>query len=901
MIIENVKIENFLSHRQSDIYLGTGINIILGQNGSGKSSIFEAIKVAFFGQGESERKRVVSYDSTMANIQVRFRIGTHEYEVYRQIENKKDKETTRSAALLMDGQKLAEGASAVSNEIQNIMGISKSAFINSIYVDQGQIDSLVKESPAERKDVFNEIIGLKNYDKAFSEVDRIVKGMSERIGQFEYLTDDLKKANDEKARKEEELKNVIQEENKNRLDIERTERLKNEIYDKHRKFMEKNGKLQSQIESTEAANREMDELGRKIEKLREGLKNLDSLKRKQVELENSDLYLNGDKISLIEQSLRQIDDEKNQITQLEKDLKSLRETANIINSLNKKYIELNSIIKEIDEKEREREQTSEGNYKYITLEKDVKKKLSEIENSRIRLKEIERSIPERIVSAKMSANDVEEEIRKLRTEESEKAAEIATCDTVIKRLTDEITKLNEKIDELENVRQCPLCGQELTQDHRSRVMEEYRSQIEKSEDEIKSNKNKQEALRKKTENLNAGIEALSSNYVRNYFRIIDEVDRNEKDLNSMQNELNETKSAHIKYEQISSFLGDSEKIKKEFRDLESKISVLRGTVEFLDKQDIPEKINARRKKIDKIELDIKSNEKPFSLWQQGKRSQDFDQLKKAVMELKRDIESYSGQEDSLKDAKTRQDTLRIFIENAKTEIGKLKEEINRFGDVERELSDINSRHSDLVERRVNLTGQKSSLNTSIQDLEKDIEKFKVDLEEIERTKKIHGFLILIRKAFNRDGIPQLIRQMALESINSMTRNLISRFNLNMEDIRISEDLDVDIMQYGEVKNITQLSGGEKTAVSIAMRLAIAKYLGRNISTIMMDEPTIYLDEERRNDLREILQYAMKDLSDEGIFPQIVIITHHTELETAADISLHVSKIDGRSVVENSAY
>jgi len=46
---------------------------------------------------------------------------------------------------------------------------------------------------------------------------------------------------------------------------------------------------------------------------------------------------------------------------------------------------------------------------------------------------------------------------------------------------------------------------------------------------------------------------------------------------------------------------------------------------------------------------------------------------------------------------------------------------------------------------------------------------------------------------------------------------------------------------------------------------------------------------------------MKDLSDEGIFPQIVIITHHTELETAADISLHVSKVDGRSVVENSSY
>ncbi|WMT48830.1 MAG: AAA family ATPase [Thermoplasmatales archaeon] len=901
MIIENVKMENFLSHSHSDVNLGTGINIILGQNGSGKSSIFEAIKVAFFGQGESERKRVVSYNSTMANIQVRFRIGTHEYEVYRQIENKKDRETTRSAALLMDGQKLAEGASAVSNEIQNIMGISKSAFINSIYVDQGQIDSLVKESPAERKDVFNEIIGLKNYDKAFSEVDRIVKGMSERIGQYEYLTDDLKKTNDEKARKEEELKNVILEENKNRLDMDQTERLKDNINEKHRKFIEKDAKLQSQIESTEKAKKEMDELERKIVDLREGLKNLDSLKRKQIELENSDLYLNGDKITLIEQSLRQIEDEKNQINQLEKELESLMESAKEINSLNKRYSELNSKIKEIEEKEKEREQTSEGNYKYINLEKEVGKKLSEVEKSKKMLKEIEKSLPERIVSQKMSFDDVEDEIKKLRTEESEKASEIATCSTVIKRLTDEITKLKAKIDELENERQCPLCGQELTQEHRSRVMEEYRSQIESSDEEINSNENKQEALGKRIEILKVSIEALSSNYVRNYFKINEEIDRKEKEINSMQNDLNGTRDAHIKYEQILSFLKDSEKIKREFQELNNKLSGLRGTVESLNKQDIPEKINARRKKIDEIETVIKSNQKSYSLWQQGKRSQDFDKLKKAIMELKVEIESYLGQEDSLKDAKTRQDSLRVLIENANTEIGKLKEEINQFGDIERELSDINSRYSDLVERRVNLTGQKSSLNTSIQDLEKNIEKFKGDLEEIERTKKLHDFLVLVRKAFNRDGIPQLIRQMALESINSITRNLISRFNLNMEDIRISDDLDVDIMQYGEVKNITQLSGGEKTAVSIAMRLAIAKYLGRNISTIMMDEPTIYLDEERRNDLREILQYAMKDLSDEGIFPQIVIITHHTELETAADISLHVSKVDGRSVVENSSY
>lgn len=105
------------------------------------------------------------------------------------------------------------------------------------------------------------------------------------------------------------------------------------------------------------------------------------------------------------------------------------------------------------------------------------------------------------------------------------------------------------------------------------------------------------------------------------------------------------------------------------------------------------------------------------------------------------------------------------------------------------------------------------------------------------------------------------------------------------------------MQDGSEKNISQLSGGERTSISIAMRMAIAKYLGREVSTILMDEPTVYLDEERRNDLKDILQYSMKELSDEGFFPQITIITHHQELEAAADLCFHVQKVNGISEVK----
>ncbi len=48
--------------------------------------------------------------------------------------------------------------------------------------------------------------------------------------------------------------------------------------------------------------------------------------------------------------------------------------------------------------------------------------------------------------------------------------------------------------------------------------------------------------------------------------------------------------------------------------------------------------------------------------------------------------------------------------------------------------------------------------------------------------------------------------------------------------------------------------------------------------MIMDEPTIYLDEERRKELIEIMRNFRKGVT----IPQMIIITHHRELEDMAD-------------------
>ncbi|MEE9474201.1 MAG: hypothetical protein V3V36_00865, partial [Candidatus Hydrothermarchaeaceae archaeon] len=59
--------------------------------------------------------------------------------------------------------------------------------------------------------------------------------------------------------------------------------------------------------------------------------------------------------------------------------------------------------------------------------------------------------------------------------------------------------------------------------------------------------------------------------------------------------------------------------------------------------------------------------------------------------------------------------------------------------------------------------------------------------------------------------------------------------------------------------------------------------------IILDEPTIHLDSQRRRDLVEII----KKLSS---IPQTIVVTHDKEFEQAADRLILVEKVRGISKV-----
>lgn len=90
-----------------------------------------------------------------------------------------------------------------------------------------------------------------------------------------------------------------------------------------------------------------------------------------------------------------------------------------------------------------------------------------------------------------------------------------------------------------------------------------------------------------------------------------------------------------------------------------------------------------------------------------------------------------------------------------------------------------------------------------------------------------------------------------------------------------------------------LSGGERTSLALAFRLALAQVV-RSIGSLALD--TVLLDEPTDGFSPEQV-VRMAELLDELALPQVVLVSHESELAGIADRVVRVVKQEGRSTVE----
>ncbi len=163
MILDRLVLKNFKRFRDQEIRFHDGITGILGNNGTGKSSIVQAIFFALYGvqaTGIAPDYIVSSFASPKERCEVRldFSVEGAAYTVVRTF--KKGKAVQHDATFHKDGQLRATGVSQVETEVRRTLGMGPVDFRNTIYAAQKDLLTLLETTPGKRKEWFLRALGI---------------------------------------------------------------------------------------------------------------------------------------------------------------------------------------------------------------------------------------------------------------------------------------------------------------------------------------------------------------------------------------------------------------------------------------------------------------------------------------------------------------------------------------------------------------------------------------------------------------------------------------------------------------------------------------------------------------------------------------------------------------------
>ena len=192
----SIHIRGFCSVGECSLQLNQpGITIIRGANGNGKSSIFSALVWCLYGKNLKGISNVNTWTESQPKdykgtyVDVYFQKGEDTYQIIRCLNFKdilEDGAKGNSRLCIIKNAELVDikGKNAIQDEINRILGMSYSLFMNSIMFGQG-IKRLIQESNQDKKKIFEEVFDLEylNSAKGIAMEDR--NGILKDINQVE--------------------------------------------------------------------------------------------------------------------------------------------------------------------------------------------------------------------------------------------------------------------------------------------------------------------------------------------------------------------------------------------------------------------------------------------------------------------------------------------------------------------------------------------------------------------------------------------------------------------------------------------------------------------------------------------------------------------------------------------
>lgn len=824
-----------------------GLLLISGDTGAGKTTIFDAICYALYGQTSGETRTANSLRSDWASpdidtfVDLEFYYKNKLYEVRRSPEyNRRKKngggETKQAptAEINLDGR-IVTKVTDVTKEIVQLIGLDYKQFRQVAMLSQGEFTKFLLANSEEKTTIFRKIFGTDFYDILQNKLksNRLIK------------EDEIKRVKDKIDTEKKNLESIIDvfglsnEEtisalnNKIKADNETVLLTKAERDKKN----EEKTKLNTELTNLNKINKDIATYQKAIEDLDKLLSSNSNIKNEKEKYDYNVKVANTitSLLDLLSKDSKSLEDKKNKEVQNKKDLenkqkeyKEKEKQFNKLDNYSKDVDVLNDEINDLTNKNKDYDNYLNKTAELNIVEKEYKVMCDDYDNQNSLYESMKRKYYLNI------------------------SVEIA--DTLI------------------DGEECPVCG---SKEHPKKAVSnecEYtKEDLEHAEKQLKNIDN----LRKTKE---ATIEQVRK--VIKEYNIPENIDVSlEKNKNAELLEEKNREKEHLSNE--------FKKLSEEKQKLLSDIKSFEGNIKIFE-EDIKKLEDNIKDYNTKLDYTYKENNTNYEDYISKKLDKDD------LYELKTKIEIFDNTKNDL------ESTIKLLEQDVK---GKKVVDVS---EKEEQLAAINEEYKNLDEIYTKLNASLEILKSSTANIEKYLEDNKKIQSEYDVIKVLsdtaNGSLTgKQRITFENYVQSYFMKTVLVEANKRLIKMTDSRYELKRKEIEtklnVKTGLDFSIFDSytGKERDVASLSGGEKFKASLALALGLSDAISNNRGGIKID--SLFIDEGFGSLDSESLNQALNILSDlSGNDKLVGVISHVSELMSRIDNKILVNKTNTGSVV-----
>jgi exonuclease SbcC len=854
MIPIRLSLKNFMPYRDNVPPLsfeGFHVACLTGENGHGKSAIFDAITWALWGKSRAKSDdELVHIGQSDMMVEFDFAVGGQRYKVIRKLSKSASGRSSVSPLDLLieskDGFRNISGDTKTETEkkITGILRMDYDTFINSAFLVQGRAAEFTTRRPAERKEVLGNILGLSFYDdlaKAArdreNERQRELETLASAVGEIERQlaakpADEAALASAVPALKSVQERCAAADDRLSALrrDNEALNSRRQQLADLGIRLSGNRRELQEQQTKADSARRRLEEL----KKLGASAADIESGYSRLVEARRSESEA-AEKLRLVSQIDRQLVELEKAVIQARSRLEAaVSEAARRIRELDTKSSSLPSFESALA---------------------------------------VCRSELEKLSSREQAWGSSQEKLTAL-------ARDGAALQQEVQRLEADLKASREKLDLLAHGdSRCPLCESVLGGDG----LEKLRHKLASEQDAlVKSHDSSEESVKATRKDYGALNDALK----RERSALDVARSRNQSESARLEKEI---KDAARAAEDAAGLRGELDMMKSQLSGLQFAV-VEQEQIARLEKEKQAVGYDAAAHK--KASTEVAGLLRYESLHQQAQQAareiaaQDAS-LKAAAESLEKLAAAVAGDESAEKTLKSGVDAL----SGIPSQLARAEDDRRRLNAEEQALREQVAALSEKMRSHSGLEAQKQ--------------------EKEGRTREVAeeaGVYKQLDEAFGKKGVQAILIDAALPEITDEANRLLSRMTdgrmaLLIDTQRdtkskkggIIETLDIRISDELGTRNYEMFSGGEAFRINLALRIALSRLLvnraGASLPILIIDEGFGTQDSAGREKLVE----AIKSIQDE--FRKIIVITHLEDLKDAFPVRINVTKTGLGSMIE----